>query len=99
MKINDAKIPILILTLLVIQVATAEIGELNLVAENALVEDHAPQSGIWIPDGDYIESCLPQSTTSGEPYCVRNHVSEYRKCRVRQITSLGHIALLCGDPT
>jgi len=92
------KILFLMLALPSAQLVFANIPEDNGgVAANALVIDNMPQSGVWIPDGDYIESCLPQSTGDGNPYCVRNHVSDYRRCVVTIASAEGHIALRCGN--
>lgn len=53
--------------------------------------------GVWIAEDDYIENCLPQTINDNRLYCVRVHVSEYRICSLRIISTEGHVLLRCGD--
>ncbi len=90
--------------LLLVALPSAQVALANVHIERDITEPIARlalegtlNKGVWIVEDDYIENCLPQTITDGRLYCVKTHVSEYRICTVRILSSEGHVLLRCGD--
>ncbi len=93
-----------LLLLVALPCAQLAFGAIHVDIESDIVEPIARlalegtlNKGVWISEGDYIENCLPQTINDGKLYCIRAHVSEYRICSLRIISTEGHVLLRCGD--